>query len=404
MTTSKRFQPWRRLVRALEAVIILGIPFMKINGESALRFDIPSLRLHFFGISLWMEEFFILLIAVIFLTFFFLLMTLLFGRIWCGWLCPQTVLSDLTRFMDKSKGLVSRLGAYAAVFFVSIIVAANLIWYFIDPYEFIPQVMGGSLGDVAWGFWITLTLIIFLNFIFLRQRFCATVCPYAKLQGVMYDDKTLVIAFDTRRKEECMDCKACVKACPVGIDIREGLNNACINCAECIDECAKIMERREKKSLIGYFFGAPGEVMNIFRRNAVMLGSLTAAFLIFFAYLSFSRIALDMIILPNYSFPPKITEDGRAVNSYILSLRNTGSTDVNLQVDVKGIKGFITIIPGRDIFIGAGEAKKVPVYVAVKNFDEKELKKNIDISVKSKENDKLKVTRRANFVLPERSR
>ena len=105
MTTSKRIQPWRRLVSALEAVTILGIPFLKIRGESALRFDIPSLRLHFFGLSLWMEEFFILLIAVIFLIFLFLLITLLFGRIWCGWLCPQTVLSDLTRFMDKLKGV-----------------------------------------------------------------------------------------------------------------------------------------------------------------------------------------------------------------------------------------------------------------------------------------------------------
>ncbi|MBI5676750.1 MAG: 4Fe-4S binding protein [Nitrospirae bacterium] len=400
MTTSKKFRPWRRLAGALEAVIILGIPFLKINGESALRFDIPSLRLHFFGLTLWMEEFFILLIAVIFLTFFFLLITLLFGRIWCGWLCPQTVISDLTRFAEKAKGLAYKLGAYSAVFLISVIVSANLIWYFIDPYEFIPQAMEGRLGDVTWGFWITLTGIIFLNFILLRQRFCATICPYAKLQGVMYDDKTLVIAFDTRRKEECMDCGACVKACPVNIDIREGMSNACINCAQCIDECADMMGHRERKSLISYFFGLPGGTGKILRRNAVMLGSVAAAFLVFFAYLLFSRVALDMVILPNYSFPPKITEDGRAVNSYILSLRNTGGKDIALKVDVNGISGSIAIIPEGDITVVAGELKKIPLYITVKDFNEKALKSNIFISVKSIKSDKLRVTRRANFIFP----
>src|SRR5512139_2299453 len=123
MTTIRRIQPLRRLVEILQAVLIIGIPFLTINGESALRFDIPSLRLHVFGVSLWMDEFFLLLIALIFVTFLTVLVTLMFGRIWCGWSCPQTVLVDFTRFLDKaySGGIAYRFIVYAVTFLISLI-------------------------------------------------------------------------------------------------------------------------------------------------------------------------------------------------------------------------------------------------------------------------------------------
>ncbi|MBI4849350.1 MAG: 4Fe-4S binding protein [Nitrospirae bacterium] len=224
MTKIKRIQPWRRVVEAAQAFLIVGLPFLKIEGESALRFDIPSLRLHFFRASIWMEEFFIVLIGIIFLTFLIVFITLMFGRIWCGWLCPQTVIVDFTRFVDKtkSKGPAYKLGSYPAMFLISVLVAANLMWYFVSPYEFIPEVMEGNLGSVTWGFWLVLTGILSLNFILLRHRFCATVCPYAKLQSVLFDKKTLVVSFDPRRKEECMKCMACVSTCPVGIKTKKG--------------------------------------------------------------------------------------------------------------------------------------------------------------------------------------
>ena len=255
--TTRKIRPWRRLAEISQAIVIIGLPFLRIKGESALRFDVQMLQLHFFGVSLWMEEFFIVLIAIIFLSLLIIFITLVFGRIWCGWLCPQTVIADFTSFVDKAKsrGVFYKLTAYTATLIISIIVAANLIWYFVSPYDFIPRLFEGSLGSILWGFWIVLTGIMFLNFLLLRQQFCATVCPYSKLQSTMFDDKTLVVTFDQRRKDECIDCLACVKKCPVGIDIRTGLNIACIHCAECIDSCADVMRPRKQKSLFGYFFG-----------------------------------------------------------------------------------------------------------------------------------------------------
>lgn len=399
---SKTIQPWRRFAGIVQAVIIIGLPFLKINGESALRFDIPTLRLHFFGTSIWMDEFFIVLIGIIFLTFFFIFITLMFGRVWCGWLCPQTVITDLTRFRDKmrAKGFLYKAGAVLLILLISALVAANLIWYFVSPYEFIPQVMEGRLGNVTIGFWIVLTGIMFLNFLLLRQRFCATVCPYAKLQSVIFDNKTLVISFDPGRKEECMNCMACVRSCPVGIDIREGLSPACISCAECVDTCARMMQRREKKSLIGYFFGIPGGTGGLLRQNVVMLGSITAVCLVFFVYLLMTRIAVDMTVLPNYSFPPRATADGNVVNSYILSLKNRGRSDVELSIEAKPAIGSAEIFPER-VNVGPGEMKKTAVYVTVRNSGKSDLLKDIEISIASEGPDKVRVTKRVHFMYPE---
>lgn len=402
MTTTRKIQPWRRLVEAVQAVVIIGLPFLKIRGESAFRFDVPALRLHFFGLDLWMEEFFIVLAALLFLSLLVIFITMLLGRIWCGWLCPQTVIADFTSFVNRASGRGGfyKLTAWTAVFMVSVIVAANLIWYFVSPYEFVPRLFGGELGNVVWGFWIVLTIIFFLNFLLLRQRFCATVCPYAKLQSTIFDDRTLVVAFDPRRKEECMDCMACVKTCPVGIDIRDGLNIACIHCAECVDRCAAMMAPRQKNTLIDYFFGLPGEGGRVIRQNIVLIGTITAAFLVFFIYLLVTRSPVDMTVLPNYAFQPRTGARGDIINSYVISLKNRGREDADLRFSVKGIDGVVKVVPDRVLHVRAGEIKKIPVYISVHDLKGQALSRDINIAVESVR-DELFIERKAHFIVPE---
>jgi len=403
MTTISKFHSWRRIVAILQAATLLGLPFIKINGKSALRFDIPSLELHFFGSSLWMEDFFIVLIATIFLSFLIILITVLLGRIWCGWVCPQTVIADFTAFIEKTagRGLLNKILSWSVLFLISIVIAANLIWYFVSPYEFFPSLLSWQMGNVVWWFWIVLTLIIFLNFAFLRQTFCATVCPYAKLQSTLYDDKTLVIAFDPRRKEECIECMACVKTCPVGIDIRKGLSDACINCAECIDACTLQMERKGKRTLIDYFFGLPGETGRLFRQNAVLLGTVTIAFLVFFIYLLLSFSAVDVTVLPNNSFSPRTSKDGGAVNSYILSVKNKGKSDVELKVEISNMEGRIRIVPQRLFHVSAGEMKKFPVYITIDDMKRKELTEDPVINIELTDDSGINIVKKARFIVPE---
>jgi len=401
----KAIQSWRRFAAILQAILMLGLPFVQIHGQSALRFDVPSLQLHFFGVTLWMEEFFIVLAGIIFITFLIVLLTILFGRIWCGWLCPQTVIVDLSRFVDRleSKSAIHKASAYAAMLAITAIVAADLIWYFVSPYEFIGRLLAGELSGLLWGFWIVLTAILFLNFAFLRRRFCATVCPYSKVQSVLYDDRTLVIAFDEKRKEECMNCAACVKTCPVNIDIRHGLNAACINCAECIDKCATMMGKRQKNSLIGYSFGLSGETGKLLRQNVLLIGAIVLAAFAFLLYLSFSRVTLDVTVLPNPAFTPRASADGSIVNSYILAIENRADKDADLIISAVGSEGRIMVAPDRTR-IFKGESKKVTVYVTAKSQTDQGKPRQIEIDITPAGDNGAKILKSAYLLMPGDSR
>ncbi|GER94383.1 4Fe-4S ferredoxin [hot springs metagenome] len=394
-----KMRSWRWIIEIIQAIIIIGLPFVKIKGESALRFDIPSLRLHVFGCTIWMQEFFIVLVATIFFTLLIVFITLVFGRIWCGWLCPQTVIVDFTSFVDRAnkKGFMYKLMVFSLTLLISIVVAASLIWYFISPYEFIPNLINGNLGATTWGFWIVLTIIVFLNYAFLRHRWCASVCPYAKLQGVMFDKDTLIIELDPKRTDECIDCQSCVRVCPTGVDIRKGLNAACINCAECIDACNRVMTRFNKTGLIHYAFGTGGEG-KVFRQNFFVVGGFVVLFFVFYVYLMLTRTGLDVAVLP-HSMEPRITKDERVINAYVLSLKNMRNDSLDLNVIVERFDDTLVQSITEPIHLESGKMDRFPLFVRVnKTADLKSKKIKITLTDKSKD---IQVTKEANFVIPD---
>ncbi|HVP66263.1 MAG TPA: 4Fe-4S dicluster domain-containing protein [Anaeromyxobacteraceae bacterium] len=345
MTTTRRIGPWRRWVGAAQAVAFAALPFVRVRGESALRFDVPTLRLHFFGATLWMGEFFVLLLGTLALVFAFLLVTLVWGRVWCGWSCPQTLLSDLTQPLAseraRRKGRPLRLaGAWALVAAVSALFAAATLWYFVTPGEFLSRLAAGRLGPVLSWSWAVLGAVLFLDLGFVRASFCASACPYAKLQGVLFDASTLVVAYDQRRDDECIDCGACVRVCPTGIDIRDGLQAACIHCAACVDACLPIMAKRKRPTLVDYFFGEPGAPRRRFRPAVAGLAAATAVAMAgtVAAAVQTGRSSLDLSVALSSQYRPRRTEDGRVVNAYAAALENRGRerVTVHLTLDAGG--------------------------------------------------------------------
>ena len=191
MTTASTIGRWRRVAGVVQAALALGLPFVRVGGESALRLDIPAGRLHAFGASFAVEEGFVVLAGTLVATFALLLGTLVLGRAWCGWSCPQTVLSDLTSWVVREERACPRrwrrpLG-FAAAAAVSVLFSAAVLWYFVPPLEFLARLRAGQLGPVLAVSWAVLSGILFADLGFLRQVFCATACPYARLQGVLLD-------------------------------------------------------------------------------------------------------------------------------------------------------------------------------------------------------------------------
>lgn len=363
MTTSRRIRSWRWVAEALQAIAVLGLPFVTVGGESALRFDVPTLRLHFFGAAVWMDELFVVLAATLAAGFLFLLVTLAFGRIWCGWACPQTVLADLTVRLDawRRRGGMRAVAALALYALTSALVAADLLWYFVAPGEFLARLAGGRLGPVLGGSWAVLSAVLFLDLSLLRWRFCATACPYAKLQGALFDRHTLAIAYDARRAADCIDCGACERVCPTGIDIRRGLQAACIACGECIDACDHIMLKlRRPARLVGFFFGEPGTPRRLLRPAVVALAAATGAALVLTAAAAAERSPLDLLVSPASQYAPRLSGDGRAVNAYTVALENRGRAPVAVRLALAAGAAATSVRP-EVVALGPGEHRRLTV-------------------------------------------
>lgn len=329
--------PWRRNFQRAVAAVFFLLPWLSVGGNSALRLDIPALTLYVAGTRLVVEEMYLAWLLVFCLIFAFLLMTLTLGRLWCGWLCPQTLVSDTADAVDRVLrrrgwwGVVFRHGGYLGLAFAC---AAGTVCYFLPPSVYWPGLVRWELGPWPLGTTVVLTVVGYVNIVFVRRLFCKAICPYGRFQTVLMDQGTLVLRAAPQEMERCIDCRSCVRVCPTGIDIREGFQIECINCARCLDACRQVMARRGEAGIIGYRFGngersGIGAAANL-KRGALLCVLIALVGGFFYAAAHRRAVGLD---IGRASIPPR-TVHGKTITFFHATVANFTGRSQELTLEV----------------------------------------------------------------------
>jgi cytochrome c oxidase accessory protein FixG len=389
-----RFQRIRRWTFLGLHLILFGMPWLKVGGNPALMFDLPGRRLYALGATFTPTDTILLLIVLLALAFSLFFFTALFGRLWCGYGCPQTVLleswvrpverwieGERTTRIRRDNGPWTfdrawRKAAKWAVFAIAAFVVAMSFMGFFTPAA---ELWTGRASGVAYALVGIFAAGWFLDFAWFREQFCNYLCPYARFQSVMIDDQTLIVAYNERRGEprggrlakqegRCIECSKCFTACPAGIDIRSGFQLECIGCARCIDACTDVMGRFGHEPLIGYSNLATlqGRRTRFWRPRTVAYAALLTGLGIALAAMLATRVPFDASVSRAPGSLYTIDADGFVRNTFLLRISNNlPGEPVAFTVNVEGLQGAeVSIAP---VELAATEGRVVPLVVRVPN-------------------------------------
>lgn len=273
-----KYTNYRVLVSIVLLAIYFVIPFLKFNGNPLLLFNIIERQFFIFGQPFYPQDFFILALGAIVSLIFIIIFTVVFGRIFCGWICPQTIFLEMIFRKieyaiegDRNKQMrldnqewdtekIWKRGLKWSIFVLISVIITHIMFMYIVGYEEVFRIMQEGPFEKPTNFLVMIlfTAAFYFVFAWFREQVCTMVCPYGRLQGVLIDKETINVFYDYKRGEnrakwkkgedrraegkgDCIDCKQCVVVCPTGIDIRDGLQMECVNCTACIDACDEVM-------------------------------------------------------------------------------------------------------------------------------------------------------------------
>ena len=353
-------------------LFFIGAPFIKINGNPFILLDIASRKFIIFGAIFWAQDTFILSLLMLSFVLFIVLFTVTFGRLWCGWACPQTIFLEMVfrkieyliegdyRAQYKlnngpwtTKKLLKKLTKHSVFILISIAMTNTFLLWFIGPEKW--WVLANEpIRENFTSFLIMLAISGFFYWVysFFREQICTMVCPYGRMQSVLLDSKSVIVTYDYKRGEprgaknegDCIDCRQCVSVCPTGIDIKNGTQLECINCAACIDQCNSVMRSIGKKEGLIRFDSEQG-IKNghstIWNTRNKAYSVVLLVLISFFVYTLFTRPAIETTILRTPGLLFQENADNTISNVYNIKIINKTHDSMPLEMRLLSHKGEI---------------------------------------------------------------
>jgi len=402
-----KFINWRNIVGLALLAMLFAFPLIKVNGDPFVLLDVMERKFILFGVIFWPQDTFVMLLLMLSFILFIVLFTVTYGRIWCGWLCPQTIFLELVfrrieKWIEGSPNkqrkldampwnghkIVKRLSKWIIFFIVSFALVNAILWYFM-PFDRWLSYMSDLENHYSWLMLILIfTTAFFGIYTWFREQICIIACPYGRMQGVLIDRSTIVISYDYLRGEprghqkkgstkettglgDCVDCHACVDVCPTGIDIRNGTQLECVNCTACIDACDNIMNNVGKpKGLIRYASEKEistgkkvGFSARIIAYSIVLLGLLTFA-----TVTLITRPDIDAVVLRTRGVLYQEAGTDSLINLYNITAINKTRFDKQISVKLESLKGRIILVGG-EMNILPGSRSKAMIIVKMAKKD-----------------------------------
>lgn len=409
------YQKIRGVSLALLFAMYFGLVWVEVDGSPLIWFDLVGRKFHLFGATFWPQDFFLLALALIICAFGLFFITALFGRIWCGYTCPQTAWtmmfiwleekiegSRLQRMrLDKAPWstdkVLKKTAKHVSWVGLAFLTGLSFVGYFYPIRELVVDLAFVEVTSTWALFWIGFfTVATYLNAGWVREKVCLHMCPYARFQSVMFNSKTRIIGYDAERGEprgapraaarmaspdlvsglssaeekaatqtkgDCVDCTLCVQVCPTGIDIREGLQYECIGCALCIDACDEVMRKIDKPTgLIRYASEQEletGQKTSLWDLRAVGYGSVLLAAVCALAVMTWQRPAMEFSAERERGALYYENGDGWIENAYQLKVINKSEFPRSLILELEAEK--VELASSKHWEIGPGEQKIWPV-------------------------------------------
>jgi cytochrome c oxidase accessory protein FixG len=410
----------RILVTSVLLTIFFAGPFIKIGGQPFLLLNLFERRFVVFGQAFWPQDFFLLALTLITLFVFVILFTVVFGRVWCGWACPQTLFMEMVfrkieyliegdaneqRKLNQASWTgekIAKKGIKQFIFIaISVLISHTAMAYLIGIEEvkiIVTQPptehLGGFIGLVAF------TGIFYGVFAWFREQACIAVCPYGRLQGVLLVKDSIVVAYDWLRGEprgklkkgeveatngDCIDCKLCVHVCPTGIDIRNGTQLECVNCTACIDACDEVMVKVGKpKGLIRYasYTSIKEGIQKLITPRVIGYSFVLLALISFLSFMVATRSDIETTILKVPGTLYQRGEDGTISNLYNVEFVNKTFDEISLDVKVDSPpEAVLSRVGEQEIVVPAGEMAKGVFFIKIPADQVKDAKTVVMIGV-----------------------